>query len=80
VDVWSFAVLYLELLLQVRLLHPDLYRKDLETILSYYQHRIPWLLDQLAARDDVSPHIHVLLRQSLLSESPADQPSIEDFA
>jgi serine/threonine protein kinase len=80
VDVWSFAVLYLELLLQVRLLHFDLYRSDTATILRYYQHRIPILLDQLAIRIDVSPHVYVLIRQCLMSSSPAGQPSIEDFA
>jgi serine/threonine protein kinase len=80
VDVWSFAIMYLELLLQVRLLPPELYRKDAETILLYYRYRIPYLLDQLAARDDVSPHVSVLIRQSLLSASPGDQPLIEDFA
>jgi hypothetical protein len=80
VDVWSFAVLYLELLLQVRLLHPDLYQGDTALIIRYYQDRIPFLLNRLADRTDVSLHVYTLIRQCLLSSSPADQPLMEDFA
>jgi hypothetical protein len=62
------------------LLHVDLYRSDTATILRYYQHRIPILLDQLAIRIDVSSHVYVKIRQCLLSLSPAGQPLIDVFA
>jgi hypothetical protein len=79
VDVWSFAVIYLELLLQVRLLHSSLYREDIPSLLDFYRVRIPFLLDRLDRENLGSSRLRTLLRQSLLSASPEDQPCIADF-
>jgi serine/threonine protein kinase len=79
VDVWSFSILYLELLLQERVLSTTMYHQTAPVILSYYEKRFPELLERLDSQRIGSSSLRKFLRKTLLSVSPEVQPTIKDF-